>query len=529
LIESLLEEQEEIKEILSTIEPMDLTEEHDDLIINATHCCLCKKEFTAYDKQYSRIVRHHNHLTGEIIGPACNSCNLNCKQANFIPVIFHNLKNFDAHILCETLGQFKDYRLKCIAQNTERYVSFSLGWLRFLDSFQFLPASLENLVDNLAQDGVQAFSHLVSETDDSNEAQLLLRKGVYPYEYMDSFEKFDETELPPREQFYSSVKKEHISAEDYEHACTVFRNFKITCMGEYHDLYLKTDVLLLSDVFESFRNLCLTQYELDPCHFYTSPGLSWSACLKMTSVRLELLTDIDKVLMMESGIRGGVSQISNRYQKANNSYLQDYDPSQPTTFLQYLDANNLYGWAMVQPLPVRDFIFMEEKDIESFDVMSIPENGNTGFILEVSLHYPKHLHDSHNCLPLAPVRQSISNEDLSPYAKDLLRKLHGLSEEDPLPNRGKVEKLLTTLEDKDRYVLHYRNLQLYLHLGMKIKSIHRILKFTQEAWMKSYIDHNTEMRKKATSTFQKNFYKLLNVSVFGKVSCCFHAYFFQLE
>ncbi|XP_053380054.1 uncharacterized protein LOC123531918 [Mercenaria mercenaria] len=463
-IESLLQEQEEIQEILSTVEPMQITDEHDDLITNAVDCCICKKTFTAYDKIYGRIVRHHNHLTGEIIGPACNSCNLSCQQANF----------------------------------------------------QFLPTSLETLVDNLAQDGLEAFQHVLSETVNNEDAGLLLRKGVYPYEYMDSFDKFDQSHLPPREQFYSTIKQEHISNEDYEHAQTVFKMFNMTSLGEYHDLYLKTDVLLLSDVFESFRTLCMKQYELDPCHFYTSPGLSWSSCLKMTGVKLELLTDIDKILMVEAGIRGGVSQISNRYKKANNPYLQDYDPSQPTSFLQYLDANNLYGWSMVQPLPVSDFAFMEERDIQLFDVMSVPEQGETGYILEVSLGYPKNLHDEHNCLPLAPERKIIPNEVLSPYAQHLLRKLHGLSEDDPLPNRGKVEKLLTTLEDKDHYVLHYRNLQLYLRLGMKIKTIHRILKFKQEAWMKPYIDHNTEMRKKAKSTFEKNFYKLMNVSVFGK-------------
>ena len=193
------------------------------------------------------------------------------------------------------------------------------------------------------QEGLQAFPHLRSETMDDVEARLLLRKGVYPYEYMDSFEKFEEPELPPKDQFYSSVKKEHVTNKDYEHVQLVFKKFAMTSLGEYHDVYLKTDVLLLSDVFEAFRHLSLQQYELDPCHFYTSPGLAWSACLKMSRVRLELLTDIDKILMVKSGIRGGVSQISNRYDKANNPYVENYDPSKPTKFLVYYDANALYS------------------------------------------------------------------------------------------------------------------------------------------------------------------------------------------
>ena len=365
---------------------------------------------------------------------------------------------------------------------------------------------------------MQAFPHLRSETADEMEARLLLRKVVYPYEYMDSFEKFDKSELPTKDQFYSTIKKEHVTDEDYEHALLVFKKLGMSTLGEYHDVYLKTDVVLLSDVFEAFRNVCLAQYELDPCHFYTSPGLSWLACLKMSRVKLELLTDIDKILMVESGIRGGISQISNRYEKVNNPYVKDYDQSKPNKFIMYYDANNLYGWAMSQLLPSRDFVFMDKREVECFDVMSVDENGDTGYIMEVSLKYPKHLHEEHNCLPLAPVRQVVSNEQLSPYAQQLLRKLHGLSPEEPLPKRGKTEKLLTTLEDKNKYTVHINTLKLYLRLGLEISDIHRILKFTQEAWMKIYIDKNTELRQKAKSTFQKNFFKLMNVSVFGKVS-----------
>jgi len=131
---------------------------------------------------------------------------------------------------------------------------------------------------------------------------------------------------------------------------------------EYHDLYLKTDVLLLADVFENFRNICLNNYDLDPTWYYTSPGLAWDACLKKTEVELKLLSDPDMLLMVEQGIRGGVSMISKRYAKANNKYMGDkFDPNEEPRFIQYLDANNLYGWAMSHPLPVRDFKWMDEK------------------------------------------------------------------------------------------------------------------------------------------------------------------------
>ena len=174
---------------------------------------------------------------------------------------------------------------------------------------------------------------------------FLIRKEVYPYEYMDSWERFDETKLPPIEKFYSSLLGSNISPEDYEHAIKVWKTFKCKTLGDYHNLYLKTDVNLSADVFEQFRNICLQQYKLDPANYYTSPGLSWDALLKKTNVNLELLTDSDMHLLVERGLRGGISMVSNRYAKANNPLLEKFDPNKKSSYIMYLDANNLYGWA----------------------------------------------------------------------------------------------------------------------------------------------------------------------------------------
>ena len=423
LIECLLKEQEEIESILSTVQPMHLSDEKTMKAWEATNCCICKKEFTLYDKLYSRIVFHHCHVSARFIGLAHSSpCNLNCKQAKHTCVIFHNLKNFDAHIICQNIGKFKAYNLRCIAQNTERYVSFSLGNLRFIDSFQFLPFSLEALVDNLSNDGMNAFPHFLDEFDigEAN-VKLLLRKGVYPYDHMDSEDRFKETSLPGKEAFFSNIKREGISDEDHAHAREVFETFSIKNLGEYHDLYLKTDVILLCDVFEQFRNTCMKQYELDPCHFYTSPGLSWSACLKKSGVSLELLKDIDQILFIERGIRGGYSTISNRYKEANSPYLNAYDSCKPTSSLQYLDMNNLYGYAMIQKLPIGSFRFLSPAEIRKFNIHSIAKDGDMGYILDVSLKYPERLHDLHNDYPLAPERTVIKDEMLSPYAQSLIK------------------------------------------------------------------------------------------------------------
>ncbi|XP_072025373.1 uncharacterized protein [Amphiura filiformis] len=252
-------------------------------------------------------------------------------------------------------------------------------------------------------------------------------------------------------------------------------------MREYHDLYLKSDVLLLADVFESFRKVCLKNYQLDPCWYYTAPGLSYDAMLKKTGIKLDLLTDIDMAMMIEKGIRGGVSMISTRYSEANNKYMgSDYDPSKPSKYIQYLDNNNLYGWAMSQPLPTGDFEWMTPKQLDSWD--EIP------CILEVDLEYPKKLHDLHNDYPLAPERVTVN----------------------------RVEKLIPNLGDKEKYVIHHTALKQCLDLGLKLTKIHRGIIFNESPFMKKYIDLNTELRKNANSEFEKDFFKLMNNSVFGK-------------
>ncbi|XP_028415651.1 uncharacterized protein LOC114544475 [Dendronephthya gigantea] len=405
------------------------------------------------------------------------------------------------------LGKLKEKKINCIPNNTEKYISFSIDNMDYIDSLQFMNASLEKLVSNLAKDGVEKFP-VLKKYIDSDKISLLLRKGIYPYDYMDCTERFNEPTLPSKESFYNVLNDEHISDEDYAHATNVFNKFACRNMGDYHDLYLTSDVLLLADVFENFRSVCLKAYNLDPCHFYTSPGLAWQACLKMTEVELELLTDPDMYLFIEEGLRGGISMISNRYGKANNPYVPDYDPEQETSYVMYLDANNLYGWAMSQPLPTGEFDWLTDQEIAELDITDVADDDDEGYILEVDLHYPSELHDLHNDYPLAPEKMKISSEMLSPYCQDLSESLQ--------LRGGAVSKLVPNLQDKINYVVHYRNLKQYLALGMKLTKIHRVLVFQQSPWLKTYIDFNTEKRKHAANDFEKDFYKLMNNSVFGK-------------
>ena len=190
---------------------------------------------------------------------------------------------------------------------------------------------------------------------DLNKFILLLRKGVDPYEYMNSWERFNETSLPDKEAFYSNLNMKDITDVDCKHAKIVFKNLIDKNLGDYHDLYFQSDTLLLADVFENFRNMRIKVYELDLAHFLSAPGLAWQACLKKTEVKLELLTNADMLLMVEKGIRGGICHAMHRYPKTNNRYMKNYNKDEEELFLEYLDANSLYVWAISEPLPVDGF------------------------------------------------------------------------------------------------------------------------------------------------------------------------------
>lgn len=268
-------------------------------------------------------------------------------QRKMIPCIFHNLKHYDGHLIMQGLDKLPDHNITVIPNNMEKYISFSIRrksskyplTLQFVDSFQFLNTSLQKLVENLETSKFNIMRKCIS----SAHMDLLFQKGIYPYEYMSSFHKFQDTQLPPRSAFYSSLTNETVSEAEYLHAQTVWEKFNIQNLGEYHDLYVKTDVILLADVFENFRQLTQRFYGLDAGHMLTSPSLAWQAALKMTDVKLDLFTDYDMHLLIEKGIRGGVSMISHRHSKANNPACPQYDPTKERKYITYLDANNLYG------------------------------------------------------------------------------------------------------------------------------------------------------------------------------------------
>ena len=268
-------------------------------------------------------------------------------------------------------------------------------------------------------------------------------------------------------------------------------------MDDYHNHYLKRDVLLSADVFEKFNDTCFKFYGFDPCHYFGSPGLTWDVMLKMTGIKLEKISDIDKYLFIEKGLRGGISYIAKCHAKANNKYAINYDPKKPSTFTSYLDMNNLYGWAMSEYLPYKEFKWL--KHIDGFNVMSINEKCLIGYFLEAYLEYSDILHELHNDYSLASEKLVVSSDMLSKYCTKIADKYE--------KKVGDIKKIIPNLGNKTNYVVFYRNLQLYLPFGMKLTKIRKVLKFKQSGWMKKYFDFNTEKRINVANNFEKYFFK----------------------
>ena len=408
----------------------------------------------------------------------------------------------------------------------EKFLIIDFGQLVLKDTFAFLSSSLDKLVKTLKAKGgnmkdnfknlyryFKTQYHYLPEED----FNLLLQKGVFPYEYMTSFETLHEQSLPPKECFYSGLTKKNITPDEYTFAKKVFSTFHCQNLLDYQNLYMTTDTLLLADVFENFRSLSHRLYGLDPSHFYSAPGLTWDAALKVTDIELELITDIDMALFIDECILGGYAAAHQQFAQANNPYLGEaWNPFLPMSWLMGFDCNNMYGAKMKEPLAYGGFKWVEDLQCLTSDLFkNFKADSKVGYFVECDLGVPIEKHDQWSDLPYAMENRIVTGDDLSDYQKKMCERLE-------LSFGGK--KMITSLFPKKNYYCHHSNLQQYLNAGLELQKIHRAVSCKQKPWLRPHVDKNTKLRMTAATEVEKDIAKLMVNATFGKACENVHNY-----
>ena len=462
-----------------------MTQEDEEDFKNSTHCWFCELPLDG------RAVRDHCHLTGRYRGAAHEKCNINVKQkqSNFIPFVFHNFSNYDCHLFFKTLIDKKsdNVPLHVIPKTNEEYISISYGCIRFIDSYRFLSSSLDGLVKT-----VDELTILKREFPDNWE--LLSKKLAYPYEY---FKSLDDYQLSVKdlvkEDYFSRLKNGYPQDSEIQRTNEIIETFKIKTGKELTELYLKTDVVLLADVFEKFIKVSLNEFEINPLYCVSLPGYTWECGLKYTGINLQTLQDKDMILMLENNIRGGISSVmGDRYVKSDENKK-----------ILYIDANNLYGWAMSQYLPYDDIKF--DGNVKLEDILDTPDDSEVGYFVEVDLKYPEGIREKTVNFPFCPDNKFSPQDKFTEYMKKMKQDSY-----------AKCKKLICDWTDKKKYLIHYRMLKFYVRHGMIVEKVHEVISFKQSKWLEKYIDFNTQKRNRTKNDFEKDFYKLLNNAFYGK-------------
>ena len=373
----------------------------------------------------------------------------------------------------------------------ENYVSVQVGCLRFLDSYRFLSSSLQKLITSLND-----FPYMQIEglTDD-----LFKKKLAYPYEKFNLNNLHEPLNLT-KEDYWSTLTQSHPCEDDIKRTQQLVDTYNITTAQELTELYLKMDVLQLTDVFENFVEKSTLEYGINPLYSYSLPGYTWKAGLKLTKIKLDFIKDKQLLLLLENIIRGGISSVMGpRFIESNEN-----------TKLVYIDANILYGWAMSQYLPTSEFEKLQppegyilEQIVE--DLRFIPDNNEFGYFIECDLEYPAEIKEKTENFPLCPYQTKADPNLFSDNMNSVKQ-----------PNYKPTEKLMCDLTNKYNYMMHYRMFKFYTQIGMKVTKIHTIYRFKQSLWLEKYINHNTQKRTKAKTNFEKDLYKLMNNAFFGK-------------
>ena len=534
----------------NTKEDIIMTEENKKDFENNNICRYCEK-YIELDK-----VKDHCHLTGIYRGPAHSECNLKVKQkdSNFLTIGLHNFSNYDCHMFFKQLvDRKKDVKFEIIPKTDEKYISVRYGCIKFIDTYRSLSSSLDKLVQTLVDNSHKTLKNLKKEVigddkllnfinelenvidktkrnqsisilkkkypDKINELEeallnymgehdlkilktefpdkwnFLTKKLAYPYEYFNSIDDYQKpVENLENKNFFSKLKNKCPDDIEIDRTREIIKKFNIKDGKELTEIYCKRDVLLLDCVFAKFIEVSQNEFGKSPLYFVCFPGYNWACGLKYTNIKLQTLQDKDMILLLENGIRGGISAVfGDRYVKSDDNKN-----------IIYWDANNLYGFGMSQPLPYDDIKFETENACLE-EILNTPDDNDMGYFLEVDLEYLHNIRQKTKHFPFCPENKSISKNDFGPYMKSIMPK-----------NYVSHKKLICDWTDKRNYLIHCRMLKFYVRHGMKIKKVHRVITFKQNNWLEKYIDFNTQKRNQVVNDFEKDFYKFLNIAFYGK-------------
>ena len=397
---------------------------------NDNICRFCEKEIL-FDK-----VVDYCHLTGKYRGPAHSKCNINVtqKQSNFIPFIFHNFSNYDCHMFFKKLVDKKKDKVDfdIIPKTNEEYISVTYGCIRFIDSYRFLSSGLDSLVKNLNEDD---FKILKKEFPDK--WQFLNKKLAYPYEYFNNIDDYKKTvHNLENKDFFSKLKNKCPDDKEIDRTREIIKKFNIKTGKELTELYLKSDVILLADVFEKFIKISIEEYGINPLYCVSLPGYTWQCGMKYTGINLQTLQDKDMILLLENNIRGGISSVmGDRYIKSDKNKK-----------ILYIDANNLYGHSMSESLPYDEIKF--DNNIKLEDILNTPDDSDIGYFIEVDLTYPNNIKEKTKNFPFTPMNKKINPDNFNDYMKEIKPDTYIQS-----------SKLVCDWSDKKNYLIHYRMLK----------------------------------------------------------------------
>ena len=479
----------------------------------ATKCSLCNGFFNPYELIHTKV-KHHDHYSGLYLSPMHHSCNIRLVAQTCISIYCHNLVSYDQMFLISGLKDFKKHKISGIPFNYEKFKMLKIGSFQFLDSMQLMSGSLDNLVKDLVVSGheFKMLDQFLGEPVKPEEKKLLLSKGIYCYEFFTSLEALKNQKcLPPIEAFYSKLKGCGISESDYQLAQQVFKTFQCADMLDYLSFYCILDTILLMEATFSFRFTMFEEFNLDCTHYITLPSLAFDCMLKTVGKPIELCWDSDMILMFENGIRGGVSFVAKRHAALTAEELEENEDECKHNLL-YLDCVNLYSTSQSAYMPIGDYKWLDPEEFKDTDWMKLEHEERThGMVLELDLFYPSSLHLLHDDLPLAPDRKIVTSTDMSPYSKSCIELFKGKNK----VCKYATEKLCSTLEDKVKYICHYRTLAFYLRHGMVLGKIHRIIGFRQEPFIRPFIEHMTHKRKTAPTKNKATTFKNAMNSVYG--------------